>query len=636
MTDNIKQLVSTFLAQKIVDHALLINGVWGAGKTFFVQNSLVDVFKQSKLSPVYVSLNGVERFEEVAAQIVFGTNWSATKTAARSFLLPFAFKHLPDKSVSALVSLLQNISEKKSQGWLSRLKTKNDLSPQKHVIILDDIERVTNLEANLVPIMGRIFDEFIFKGYHVIFVGDESRLEFEKYTKEKEKYIRRTVKFTPDVDSVINTIVSSYKGIEGRHAKGCSDDLKQFAKFFAIDNIRTIKRILDDFLLLVSKVKDEAVLSNVERLLFYNMAPLANELSSGRLKASKEADISSLQNIETQRYAAQAERLFGSSESHGNEESQQANKQASYAEQFIARYDDVLPARWMPCEVVMEYELNGCIDEQKLNATVMQWLPKTVDKYRQSLDLIWGHDSLDDAQFLASCPVVMEGIKNGMYSAEWVMLACGLLSAFTKRGWIDIDCEKVIQDAVKALTKRWSEHSDDYINPMLLHNQQEEFLQPIVDAIREESNVREKKSAEEDVSKFITALTEKDKESACAFLPHNQSWQIFDKIVKVGKAKDFCNISNWGITLILVHLKDGAVFIRPSSRGAIEQIVHELEFAIKACDIRETPVRKDRLEALKAKFSEILNSPEFQQVAERQEVTAQNTGTADIETPNKG
>ena len=626
MTDNIRQLVSTFLAQKIVDYALLINGVWGAGKTFFVQNSLVDVFKEFKMSPVYVSLNGVNRFEEVAAQIVFGTNWSATKTVASSFLLPFAFKHLPDKSASAFVSLLKKISEKKSQGWLSWLKTNNDLSPKKHVIILDDIERVANLKANLVPIMGRIFDEFIFKGYHVIFVGDESQIKFEKYTKEKEKYIRRTVKFTPDIDSVINTIVSSYKGIEERHAKRCSDDLKQFAKSFAIDNIRTIRRILDDFILLVCKVNDEAGLSNVGRLLFYNMAPLANELSAGRLKASNEADISSLQNIETQRYAVQTERLYGSSELHDNEESQRANKQASYVEQFISRYDGVLPVKWMPCEVVIEYELNGCIDEQKLNTTVMQWLPKTIDKYRQSLDLIWGYDTLDDEQFLASYPIVMEGIKNGMYSAEWVMLACGLVSVFTKKGWIDIDCDMMVKDAVKALKKRWSEYPEDYINPMILHNRQEDFLQPVVDAIQEETNRRKKKSAEEDVSKFLAALAAKDKESTWAFLPRNQSWLIFDKIVKAEKVKEFCDISNWALALIMANLKDGAVFIRPSSHGAIERIVQELEDAIKACDNKKTPVRKDRLEELRTRFAERLDTLESKCAAGQQKTNGLTNG----------
>jgi hypothetical protein len=327
-----------------------------------------------------------------------------------------------------------------------------------------------------------------------------------------------------------------------------------------------------------------------------------------------------LQNIETQRYAAQAERLFGASESHGNEESLQANKQASYAEQFIARYDHVLPVRWMPCEVVMEYELNGCIDEQKLNATVMQWLPKTIDKYRQSLDLIWGYDTLDDEQFFASCPIVMEGIKNGMYSAEWVMLACGLLSVFTKKGWIDIDCDMMVKDAVKALKKRWSEYPEDYINPMILHNRQEDFLQPVVDAIQEETIRRERKSAEEDVSMFLSALAAKDKESTWAFLSENQSRLIFDKIIKAGKVKEFCNVSNWALALILANLKEGAALIHPNSCDAIESIVQELDVAIKACDNKKTPVRKDMLEELRTRFAKILSTPEFSRVAENQKM----------------
>ena len=104
MTENIKQVILDFLQRKSVDYSMLINGVWGAGKTYFVNNSLSDVFDQAKLSPIYVSLNGINSFEEVAAQIVFGTNWNTTKHAAKSFLLPFALKYLPEKSVSALIS----------------------------------------------------------------------------------------------------------------------------------------------------------------------------------------------------------------------------------------------------------------------------------------------------------------------------------------------------------------------------------------------------------------------------------------------------------------------------------------------------------------------------------------------------
>ena len=243
---------------------------------------------------------------------------------------------------------------------------------------------------------------------------------------------------------------------------------------------------------------------------------------------------------------------------------------------------------------------------------------------------------MDDAQFFASCPVVIEGIKNGMYSAEWVMLACGLLSAFTKRGWIDIDCEKVVKDAVKALKKRWSEQPGDHINPMLLHNRQEDFLQPIVDAIREEAIAREKKSSEEDVSKFLSALSSKDKETAWLFFPQNQPWMIFDSIVKAGKCKEFCDLSNWALSLVLSNLKEWDPFVRPTSRCAIQRIVQELDAAIKSCNPKKTPVRVNRLDELKAKFLEILDSPGFRQVTERQEATVEGVGTTDVEQPDKG
>ena len=102
MTENIKQLILGFLKNVSVDFALMIEGPWGVGKTYFVKNSLTEIFKQAKLSPVYVSLNGVSSFEEVAAQIIFGTGWGITKPTAKSFLLPFALKYLPEKSVLIL------------------------------------------------------------------------------------------------------------------------------------------------------------------------------------------------------------------------------------------------------------------------------------------------------------------------------------------------------------------------------------------------------------------------------------------------------------------------------------------------------------------------------------------------------
>ena len=617
MTENIKQVILDFLQRKSVDYSMLINGVWGAGKTYFVNNSLSDVFDQAKLSPIYVSLNGINSFEEVAAQIVFGTNWNTTKHAAKSFLLPFALKYLPEKSVSALISLTQKMSEKKSSGWFGWLKTKNDLSPKNHVIILDDLERVNEPDKNLAPIMGRIFDEFISKGYHIIFVGVESHIESKKYCEEKEKYIRRSISFSPDIDDVVTQIVSSYTGLEGRHAKLCNEELKQFAKVCSIENIRVMKRILDDFVYVAGKVGDEATLSKVAKVLFYRIAPLANELATGELKPSDEESVSALKNVQTHRYAEQYKKLYQSELSQEKDRAE-VSEQKSYAQCFIERYDNKLPIPWGYDECIFDYELDGDVDSELLKQTVQRWLPVMADKYSLSLDQIWDYKSNEDAELTDECSVVEEGLMSGRYNAEQVNLACALLVHFNKNGWISLDCDSMIQNAVQSLKERWVKEPDDYINPMILHNRQEDFLQPIVNAIQEETIRREKKSAEEEVSKFLTALKKKDKETVWTFLPQNQRWNIFDEIVKVGKTKEFCDMPNWALTLISVNLKDGGAFIPTTSLRAIEQIALELDNAIKVCDLKRTPLRKDRLGELRSKFAEILDSPEFKRVAEYQ------------------
>ena len=88
---------------------------------------------------------------------------------------------------------------------------------------------------------------------------------------------------------------------------------------------------------------------------------------------------------------------------------------------------------------------------------------------------------------------------------------------------------------------------------------------------------------------------------------------IFDSIVKAGKCKEFCDLSNWALSLVLANLKEWDPFVRPTSRCAIQRIVLELDAVIKSCDPKKSPVRMNRLEELKSKFAKILNLPNFKQ-----------------------
>lgn len=621
MLENVKRDVVEFLKRKEVDYALMINGVWGSGKTYFVQNSLQDEFTATKFSPVYVSLNGVGSFEEVAAQIVFGTGWKVSKSAAKSFLLPFALRYLPEKSVSAILSALQTVGEKKAKGWLGWLHTSKDLSPKAHVLIIDDLERVPDVEKNLVPIMGRVFDEFISRGYHVVFIGDETHIGFSKFKEEKEKYVRRTITFKPDVDAVVDAIASSFVGAAGRYAMlGCAD-LKRFAVSCGISNIRVIKRIMDDFVTVSERVNDQALIKKIAHILMFRLAPIVAELAAGRLKASDEESISELANIQVQRYAEEYKRLFPETTSQ-EVVGEGASAKKSYAQEFVERYDGKLSVPWAYDQCIVEYEIEGSLDDKLLKQTVCGWLPAMSDKYAVALNAIWGHYSIEDSELAVNCSIVEEGLKDGKYNAEHVNLACELLHYFVTEGYIAIDCNGLIQCAVQALRDRWARLPEDSINPMLLRERQGDFRQPIFDAINEEQARRNRKSAEEDVATFLAALSNKERETAWIFLPRDRTWRIFDKIVDVDKCAAFCALNNWALCLVAENLKDAAVFVQPSSRAAIERIVQELEGAIGNCDQSKNTLRKTNLVTLKERFLAILERPEFLRAAKR-EITAE-------------
>ena len=616
MLENVKGTILDFLKRKDVDYALMINGVWGAGKTFFAQNSLQEVFKSAKLSPVYVSLNGVCTFEEVAAQIVFGTGWRGTKAAVKSFLLPFAMRSLPEKSVSAILSALQAIGEKKTKGWWSWLHTSNDLSPKTHVLILDDMERVSDIEKNLMPIMGRMFDEFISRGYHVVFIGDETHIGFPKFKEEKEKYIRHTVTFRPDIETVVDAIANSFAGVTGRYAQLCCSDLKMFASLCNIRNVRVIKRIMDDFVSVAKRVNDQALIKKIAHTLMFRLAPIVAELAAGRLKASDKESISELENIQVQRYAAECKRLFPETSSQEMKEEKSPVKK-SYAQEFMERYDGKLPIPWAYDRCIVEYEIGGELNDELLKKTVQGWLPAMSDKYAVALNAIWGHRSIEDSELLKNCPIVEEGLKDGMYNAEHVNLACELLNYFTKEGYITIDCDGLIKLAVQALRDRWTRLPNDNINPMLLREHQRDFRQPIMEAIQEEQSRRNRKLAEEDVTMFLAALSKRDREASWQFLPRNRTWRIFDEIVEMGKCDSFCALNNWALCLVAENLKDASVFIKPSSVSSIRRIAQELDAAIGKCDSTKSTLRKTNLVTLRERFLAILNSPQFVQAEER-------------------
>src|SRR5208283_2530975 len=66
--------ILAYLDELETDYAVLINGEWGSGKTYFVKNQLFSSIRKHHrdMRCIHISLNGLEELDEIYVKIVVG------------------------------------------------------------------------------------------------------------------------------------------------------------------------------------------------------------------------------------------------------------------------------------------------------------------------------------------------------------------------------------------------------------------------------------------------------------------------------------------------------------------------------------------------------------------------------------
>ena len=76
-SDEIESVITEYLKNPRAEYAVMIDGDWGSGKTYFLTHSLVrimeniDIGKEKRRKYAYVSLYGAKSIDEVSKEIVF-------------------------------------------------------------------------------------------------------------------------------------------------------------------------------------------------------------------------------------------------------------------------------------------------------------------------------------------------------------------------------------------------------------------------------------------------------------------------------------------------------------------------------------------------------------------------------------
>ena len=202
LRDNeIKNIIIDYLKNDKSNQAILIDGEWGSGKTFFVKEKVIPKIKE-KLKDVpiyYVSLYGVSSSAEIH-------NLVSSQITEK-----YIGKYIGDDKASAVVNIGSKISKikpvldilKEINGASIDLvhfnELKNNLEiPTKSIMIFDDLERCN---MDVITVLGYINSISEHSDTKVIIVANESELGMQNTNEDlsqKYNFILNINKFNKD------------------------------------------------------------------------------------------------------------------------------------------------------------------------------------------------------------------------------------------------------------------------------------------------------------------------------------------------------------------------------------------------------------------------------------------------------
>ncbi len=331
--EEIIEIIKTYYSDSNSQYAILINGEWGCGKTYFVKNKILSEIEDS----AYVSLYGLSNTSDINKKILYsimnkkmkmnkkikkggkilGAGYRSFSSAiSKIFKIP-----LPDAKIIDVTELMSNF-----------------IDVSKKLIIFDDLERV-NIPIN--EVLGFINDYVEHKNVKCIIVANENEIEklnidsnYElkliscldnnieygenkkvnsrqndnnvtmtkiedikkrvnktyntenKYKLIKEKLIGKTIDYVPNMEKIISNLLEKY--IKNKkyyeYLKSQKNLLVEILKKDDCCNIRTVIFLLNEYESIFNQIKKQKYVEKENKILeltFINTINMSVLLKNG-------------------------------------------------------------------------------------------------------------------------------------------------------------------------------------------------------------------------------------------------------------------------------------------------------------------------------------------------------------------
>jgi hypothetical protein len=192
------ELADAYLETPSTDYAIMIDGPWGSGKTFFWKNTVVPRIESQKAPggeprhrAVYVSLYGITRPEEIAWEVFLALHPLLARKTSKVLTgiarIAMKFVHLdPD---------------------ILKVDPKDWANLDNVVLCFDDLERCRVSVSDTLGTINQYVEHAGVKTFILCNekgIGEDDQVEYRQI---KEKVVGRTVQFQPDFGAVLDSLI---------------------------------------------------------------------------------------------------------------------------------------------------------------------------------------------------------------------------------------------------------------------------------------------------------------------------------------------------------------------------------------------------------------------------------------------
>lgn len=537
--NHILEIISEFVAIKKPEFALLINGKWGSGKTYFIKNEVINSLKNKKA--IYLSLNGLGNMDMISTRLLISYfNISESINVGHDIV-----KSLMDMADSApYIKIGSNILKGMTNLTNKILSKKINLTNS--LIIFDDLERVSPT-LNIIDILGYINTNFIENhNYSVIFLCDEQRISSTEYQAAKEKIIGRTLEFKRSVDDFIDgyftdryTASSEYLIFLQNH-KSAIVELFLRAKE---ENIRTYNFIFDSFKNIFYIIY-ESELSKYLLSLLQLFISISIEFKRGVLVSADSKEFKGLDHLERNVSALLSERSLLT-----HMKGEVPNNQSPYYEIFYDRYIKHSAIPWVFVQEVYTYILVGHFNKAELLNELKRDHEQKKKEWNIQLEKLYNFRDLEIDELAESLSMIRNYINDREYEIIQLPNILQIISNIHSIGFLDFNYGE-IKSKVKDLLQNHLEeikNSDSEIEMFRSKYYMNSNDPEIKSIVKEIQNITREKYLANKVNEFFDHIDDISFYECSKTFSSLRDEGLFVLLNKYGYASRISELKNRGI-----------------------------------------------------------------------------------------